>query len=229
VWTQWGIAQAINAGDTLFSLAQLSMLGLAESVSPQAALRSAMALQRACLALTQGQYLDLSYESRGDLTLEAYWPMVGGKTAALLAACTQVGALAAQAPGPVCDAYASFGRLLGLAFQALDDILGIWGDAALTGKSTDSDLVSGKKSLPVLYGLSRGGPFAGRWAQGAIEAAEVPAVAAQLEAEGGREYTQQRANELTDQALLALAQAAPQGEAGEALKGLANKLLQRTA
>jgi geranylgeranyl diphosphate synthase type I len=229
VWTIWGIAQAINAGDTLFSLAQLSMLGLAETVSPQAALRSAVVLQEACLALTQGQYLDLSYERRGDLSLEAYWPMVSGKTAALLSACTRVGALAAQAPGPVCDAYARFGRLLGLAFQALDDNLGIWGDAALTGKSTDSDLVSGKKSLPVLYGLSKGGPFAERWAQGPTEAAEVPGLAAQLEAEGGRLYAQQRASELTDQALSALEQAAPSGEAGAELVRLANKLLQRQA
>ncbi len=227
VWTKWGIAQAINAGDTLFSLGQLSMLGLAETVSPQAALRSAVVLQETCLALTQGQYLDLSYERRGDLSLEVYWPMVSGKTAALLSASTQIGALAARASDTVCAAYASFGRLLGLAFQALDDILGIWGDAALTGKSTESDLLSGKKSLPVLYGLSLRGAFAERWAQGPVSAAEVAALAAQLEAEGGRQYTQQRANELTDQALAALEQAAPQGEAGVALEALAKKLLQR--
>lgn len=227
LWAQWGVAQAINAGDTLFTLGQMALLRLGETVSPEIALRSADLLQQTCLALTQGQYLDLSYEARGDLSLEAYWPMVGGKTAALLSACAQLGALAAQASDPVCQAYGRFGRLLGLAFQALDDLLGIWGDSALTGKSTESDLLAGKKSLPVLYGLSLGGPFARRWAQGPIGAAEVPALAAQLEAEGGRAYTQERANELTDQALAALRDAAPQGEAGEALEGLARKLLQR--
>lgn len=229
LWTRWGVAQAINAGDTLFTLGQMALLRLGETVSIEAALRSASVLQETCLALTQGQYLDLSYEERGDLTLDAYWPMVSGKTAALLAACTQLGALAAQASDPVCDAYSRFGRLLGLAFQALDDLLGIWGDAALTGKSTESDLLSGKKSLPVLYGLSLGGGFAARWAQGPISAGEVQALAAQLETEGGRAYTQQRANELTDKALAALEEAAPRGEAGEALQRLAKKLLQRGA
>jgi geranylgeranyl diphosphate synthase type I len=227
LWTKWGVAQAINAGDTLFTLAQMALLRLGETVSTGVALRSATILQETCLALTQGQYMDLSYESRGDLTLKAYWPMVGGKTAALLSACTQLGALAAQAGDPVCRAYHRFGRYLGLAFQALDDALGIWGDAALTGKSTESDLLSGKKSLPVLYGLSLGGPFATRWVQGAITAAEVPRLAAQLEAEGGRKYTLEQANELTDQALVALEEASPQGEAGQALEALAKRLLQR--
>jgi geranylgeranyl diphosphate synthase type I len=227
LWIKWGVAQAINAGDTLFTLAQIALLRLGQTVSAEVALRSSMILQETCLALTQGQYMDLSYEARGDLTLEAYWPMVSGKTAALLASCTQLGAMAAQADDAICDAYRRFGRSLGLAFQALDDLLGIWGDAALTGKSTESDLLSGKKSLPVLYGLSLGGPFARRWSQGAITAAEIPALAAQLEAEGARAYTMQRANELTDQALAALAEAHPLGEAGQALEALAKKLLQR--
>jgi geranylgeranyl diphosphate synthase type I len=229
LWTKWGVAQAINAGDVLFTLAQMALLRLAETVSTEAALRSASVLQETCLELTQGQYLDLSYEARGDLTLEAYWPMVSGKTAALLSCCTQLGALAAQASDPVCLAYRRFGRLLGLAFQALDDLLGIWGDAALTGKSTESDLLAGKKSLPVLYGLSLDGPFAARWAQGPVTASEVPALAAQLEAEGGRAHTQRRASELTDEALAALEEANPQGEAGEMLAALAKKLLQREA
>jgi geranylgeranyl diphosphate synthase type I len=229
VWTKWGVAQAINAGDTLFTLGQMAVLRLAETVSVPVALHSAGLLQESCLALTQGQYLDLSYEARGDLTLEAYWPMVSGKTAALLAACTQLGALAAEASDPERLAYGRFGRLLGLAFQALDDLLGIWGDAALTGKSTESDLLSGKKSLPVLYGLSLGGPFARRWAQGPVSPAEVPALAAQLDLEGGRLYAQEHANDLTDQALAALQEATPQGQAGKALEGLAKKLLQRDA
>lgn len=229
VWTKWGAAQAINAGDTLFTLAQMALLRLGETVSAEVALRAAIVLQESCLSLTQGQYMDLSYESRGNLTLEAYWPMVSGKTAALLAACTQLGALAAQASDPVCRSYQRFGKLLGLAFQALDDLLGIWGDAALTGKSTESDLLSGKKSLPVLYGLGKGGRFAARWTQGSITAADIPALAAQLEMEGGRQFTLERANRLTDQALDALAEASPHGEAGEALTALAKKLLQREA
>ena len=71
-------------------------------------------LDETYLHLTQGQYLDLSYEQRSDLTVEDYWPMVGGKTAALLSACTRFGALAAQADEGVYAAYERFGRLVGL-------------------------------------------------------------------------------------------------------------------
>ena len=229
VWKKWGVAQAINAGDAMFTLAFLAIQRMAETVSPEAALRASLLLQNTCLTLTQGQFLDLAYEARGDLTMEAYWPMVSGKTAALLSASLELGAMSGKASAEQTKAYGSFGKLLGLAFQVLDDLLGIWGDAALTGKSTESDLLAKKKSLPVLYGLSQGGLFAQRWRQGPVTAAEVPALAAQLEAEGARTYTQQRATELTDQALAALAKAGPQGEAGEALAALARQLLQREA
>jgi geranylgeranyl diphosphate synthase type I len=116
---------------------------------------------------------------------------------------------------------------LGLAFQAQDDLLGIWGDAALTGKSAESDLVAGKKSLPVLYGLSQNGKFARRWVEGPIQAGEIASLAEILESEGGRVFAQDTANDLTEQALQSLETANPQGEAGEALQALAHKLLNR--
>jgi geranylgeranyl diphosphate synthase type I len=227
VWKRWGIAQAINAGDAMFTLANLALLRLAETTSPNLAIQASRILQDTCLHLTAGQFLDISYESRGDLTLEAYWPMVSGKTAALLAACTELGALVAGVPEDTRSAYRQFGHALGLAFQAHDDLLGMWGDEALTGKSAESDLVSGKKSLPVLYGLSHDGPFAWRWTQGAIEPVEVPALAAELEAKGARQYTQDTANHLTNTALEALERARPRGAAGEALVDLARRLLKR--
>jgi len=227
VWVRWGIAQALNAGDTLFTLAQIALLRLEETVSSEVAMQALHVFQQASLSLTQGQYLDLAYEARGDLSLEAYWPMVSGKTAALLSACTQIGALAAQAQPTACEAYRLFGRLLGLAFQAQDDLLGIWGDEALTGKSAQSDLISGKKSLPVLYGLAKHDAFAKRWTNGPLAAAEVPGLARLLEEEGARDFVQDQANQLTDQALDALAEAQPQGEAGQALFSLAKRLLSR--
>jgi geranylgeranyl diphosphate synthase type I len=171
--------------------------------------------------------MDLAYEARGDLNIEAYWPMVSGKTAALLSACTELGALVAEASDTTCAAYREFGYSLGLAFQAQDDLLGIWGDAAITGKSAESDLLSGKKSLPVLFGLSQNGRFAARWNQGPITPEEVPGLAIQLEQEGAYIATQAQATKLTDQSLGALEQANPQGEAGEALRELAMRLLQR--
>ena len=227
VWNIWGIAQAINAGDAMFTLAHLAMLRLEETTSAQLAIHAYRLIQETSLHLTQGQYLDLAYESQGDLTLEAYWPMVKGKTAALLAACTEIGALVACASPERRAAYRQFGSSLGLAFQVQDDLLGIWGNSALTGKSAQSDLLSGKKSLPILYGLSHSGSFAERWSQGKITPEEVPALAAQLDREGARDYTQDTANTLTRQALECLETAGPEGEAGEALVDLSHRLLRR--
>lgn len=227
VWKIWGIAQAINAGDTMFVLAHQSMLGLAKSVSETVALKAMSSFARACLSLTQGQYLDLSYEKRSDLTLMDYWPMVSGKTAALLSCSTEIGSIAAQVPEDVSACYRNFGFNLGLAFQALDDMLGIWGDAVLTGKSANSDLMTGKNSLPVLYGMGLKGPFARRWELGDIQPDEVRSLSDQLEAEGARDFTQKTAGELTDKALQFLDDAHPSGMAGEALRTLAGKLLRR--
>jgi geranylgeranyl diphosphate synthase type I len=227
VWKRWGIPQAINSGDAMLTLAHLSALRLAGTISTEVALQAGIIFQGACLQLTRGQYLDLSYEARGALSLDDYWTMVSGKTAALLSTCTEVGALTAQVnPGSRAH-YRRFGHSLGLAFQALDDILGIWGDAASTGKSIESDLLAGKKSLPVLYGLEQNGPFARRWSQGPLQVEEIAGMAAQLEAEGGRDYAQEAASQLTAAALKALAEADPQGEAGQALMELAGRLLRR--
>ncbi len=227
VWRRWGIPQAINAGDGMFTLAHLALLRLRDTCAPETVLRAAEIFHRTCLHLTQGQYLDIAYEQRHDLTVDDYWPMVRGKTAALLAACTHLGALIAGADPTRQAAFRTFGERLGLAFQALDDYLGIWGDEAQTGKSAASDLVEGKKTLPVLYALAQGGAFARRWQQGPIPAEEVPQVADLLVQAGAQTYTRRVAAELTDQALQALREAQPQGEAGRALTELAHRLLQR--
>jgi geranylgeranyl diphosphate synthase type I len=227
VWRKWGIAQAINTGDALYALAYLALERLAETASPAAALQAARLFNHACLHLTQGQYLDLAYQYYPSLGVKDYWPMIGGKTAALLEACTGLGALVAVTDENELQAYREFGRLLGLAFQIQDDLLGIWGDAALTGKSTDRDLVEGKKSLPVLYGLEKGGAFAERWQRGRVSPDEAPALAALLEAEGGRAYTEQAAARLTWQAMQALEDTNPQKEGGIALRELAESLLNR--
>jgi len=227
VWKKWGVPQAINTGDAMLTLAHLWLLRLETTTSPTIAFQSTKILQNACLLLTQGQYLDIAYESHASLPMDAYWHMVAGKTAALLTACTEIGALTAGANEARCQAFHQFGYSLGLAFQAQDDILGIWGDAALTGKSTASDLLAGKKSLPIIYGLNQGGPFARRWAEGPIQPAEVKGLADQLEAEGALLFTRQSASEMTRQALDSLAEANPTGEAGQALIDLANQLLSR--
>ncbi len=229
VWKKWGLAQGTNAGDGLFILSNLALTDLEAGYSAAIVLRAAKILHATCLDLTRGQFLDISYEDRTDLSVDDYWPMVSGKTAALIAACCHLGALLGGADDARQEAYRAFGHYLGLAFQAQDDILGIWGDEALTGKSAASDLVEGKKSLPVLFGLEKNGEFAKRWRQGPIRAEEVRELAALLETESARTSAQEAARQMTDLALENLSVANPQGEAGASLKSLADKLLQRGA
>ena len=224
VWKIWGIPLTINAGDALFTLANLAIFDISD---PEICVQAARIMLEAGLHLTQGQHLDISYENAQQLSEADYWPMIRGKTAALLAACTELGALTGGAGPEIRDHYRHFGEYLGLAFQVYDDYLGIWGEPAMTGKSTASDLVSGKKSLPVLYGLGKQGPFSERWCLGPISPEAVPELAAQLEAEGALEYVQSVASELTAKAINSLVQANPLGEAGNALRELANQLLNR--
>jgi geranylgeranyl diphosphate synthase type I len=227
VWKRWGIPQAINAGDAMLTIAHLTLLRMERTSTPELTLLAARSLQQACLQLTKGQYLDLAFESQAQLSIEAYWQMVGGKTASLLGACTELGAIAAACSEDRRIAFRDFGYHVGLAFQAQDDILGIWGDAALTGKSNESDLLAGKKSLPVIYGMHQNGQFAERWAAGPIQHNETEAMAQQLEIEGARQFTQDAAAKMTSKALDALDQAHPEGEASKALVELANRLLRR--
>jgi geranylgeranyl diphosphate synthase type I len=227
VWKIWGIPQAINTGDALFTLAHLALWDIKKNTDSQTALECTKVLQEDCLSLTQGQYLDIAYEKRIDLSIDSYWQMVGGKTAALLASCCELGALTAQATDLRRRYFRDFGWNLGLAFQALDDILGIWGELSKTGKSAESDLVTGKKSLPILYGISQKKTFYERWPEGKVEAFELETAAQVLISEGAREYTQTLADMYTEKALFALDTAKPSGEAGKALYDLARMLLQR--
>lgn len=228
IWAKWGEAQAVNTGDSMFTLAFLALNELKKNMPAERVLSAVNLIQRVCLELTEGQFLDISYETDRTIPEEDYWAMVGGKTAALLAGCAQIGALIAGAGEDQQQAFYQFGYSLGLAFQAQDDALGIWGDAALLGKSTDSDLVNGKKTLPVVYALSKNGAFARRWLSGPISGDEIAQIAALLRDEGAEEFTLAQVDRLTAKALHALDNAIVDPSAGQALKEMAQKLLQRT-
>jgi len=226
-WVKWGAPMAINAGDALFVMSNQAIIDLKNSYPAEIVVKAAEVLHNTCLELTRGQFLDMSYEERKDLGVEDYWPMISGKTSALLSACCHIGALLGGADEDKQEAYRSFGHFLGLAFQVQDDILGIWGDEKATGKSVASDLVEGKNSLPVLAGLRKKGKFAERWAQGPIKPEEVEELARVLASEDGYGFAKEASIQMTDMAINSLREVDPQGEAGEALFELANKLLNR--
>jgi geranylgeranyl diphosphate synthase type I len=153
VWSVWGPASAILTGDAMLVLATETLL---TSDSPHAA-RAARLLATATGELIRGQVQDLAFERRDRVSLDECMDMAAGKTGALLSVSAAIGAVLAGAPPAIVDALAEFGAQLGLAFQLVDDVLGIWGDPAITGKPVFSDLRARKKSLPVTYAMERGG------------------------------------------------------------------------
>jgi geranylgeranyl diphosphate synthase type I len=227
VWNKYGIPMAINVGDAFFTISNQAVMDLSKIYTPEKVIRAGKILHNTCLDLTCGQYLDMSYQKRNDMSIEDYWPMIEGKTAALLSACTQIGALLAGVDETIIEQYRIFGRNLGLAFQVQDDIIGVWGDEAQTGKSAASDILEGKNSLPILYGISQRGNFAQRWIASTISPEEVAEIAQMLKDEGALDFSQREAIRLTNQASQALQKANPHGEAGAALSELVTKLLGR--
>jgi geranylgeranyl diphosphate synthase type I len=227
IWKRWGVAQAVNTGDFMFTMAHLAILKTGTLISEGIALRASQILHHTSIQLTKGQYLDMSYEAQRSVPLENYWPMISGKTAALIGCCTEVGALMGGADEPTLRAYREFGTLLGLAFQVQDDWLGIWGDTALTGKSIESDLVTGKKTLPILFSLSLKGKFFKRWHCGPIQAEEVTDLAKLLSEEGAKDYVEKKSIELTNKALANIEINAINGGAKNALCEMAISLTTR--
>lgn len=228
LWALWGEAQAINAGDALFALAQLALLRLAGRGVPAATVVTAHTLlNKTCVALTGGQHLDIGFESREAIPLADYLAMIEGKTAALVACACELGALVAATPEDRRDSLRAFGRHLGLAFQMRDDILGVWGDPAVTGKPAGADIARRKKSLPILHGLAQSEALRALFAQRELTAADVCRAMALLDEAGSRAFAEGLAEEHHNQALAALVEADLQGPAAQALHELAQALLSR--
>jgi geranylgeranyl diphosphate synthase type I len=151
VWSLWGVPQAINTGDAMQALAFLSVAR--DATHPDRAVRAIGAIASAGLTVIEGQCLDLELEGQIDTTLRAYLRMVAAKTGALLGASIEAGALMAGADETIASRLRHAGRLLGTAFQIRDDWLGMYGDPALTGKSSTGDASRYKMTYPVVAGL----------------------------------------------------------------------------
>ncbi|MEY9926420.1 geranylgeranyl diphosphate synthase type I [Catenulispora sp. GP43] len=171
-WTVFGADNAILAGDAMLALA-LRLVG------GEAASRLAECVIEIC----DGQYEDCAFEQRDDVTLEECMAMAGKKTGALLGCACALGALSVHADPLAVAALDLFGREIGMAFQLTDDLLGIWGDPALTGKPVGSDLRARKKSLPVVAALSAS-------SAAAVELARLYAL--------GRDFTEHELRHATD-------------------------------
>jgi len=204
------------------------MLRLAEGNMPDATVvRAARLFNETCVDLTAGQYLDIGFESRNDVSVEDYLAMIEGKTAALVACSCQVGALVAGASAGQREALRAFGRHSGLAFQMVDDVLGIWGDSAVTGKPVGADIARRKKTLPLLHGLERSAELRSIMTRGTLSDADVRRATHLLEEVGSRAFSEDLARQHHREALAALTRADLNHEVDEALRRLAQRLLNR--
>jgi geranylgeranyl diphosphate synthase type I len=103
-----------------------------------------------------GQYLDVLYQSRGDLSVRAALQIDRYKTAAYtVERPLQLGAAIADAPSELVAAYRRFGADIGVAFQLRDDLLGVFGDPEVTGKPAGDDLREGKRTVLVAIAVER--------------------------------------------------------------------------
>jgi geranylgeranyl diphosphate synthase type I len=225
LWAITGVPQAINTGDTLFTLSRLALYRLEDlGFSTRRILDLMRLYDETCLALCEGQFLDIrASESEEWMSVDYYFDMIGRKTAALIAGSVQAGAMLATDDERVIESFRRFGWALGLAFQLNDDLLGIWGDEATTGKEP-SDIEARKQTLPLIHALEHAQP-ADRATLAAIlhgpapEPDQVREARAIVERTGSREFTRARARMYREEALAQLeASGVVDGEAMDRLR-----------
>ncbi|MFW6151247.1 MAG: polyprenyl synthetase family protein [Chloroflexota bacterium] len=214
VWSIWGKPQAINAGTAMRILASLALSRLAgRGVPDDVQLLLRQILDEASLRLIDGQFLDISYEERLDVTVDEYMAMIRSKTAVLIACAAEFGALLAGADDSTRRHFHDFGMDLGLAFQIRDDILGVWGDQSLTGKPLGSDIRHRKKTFPLVYALAHAGGsdrdnLAKLYRSHTVDEDGVKSVMTVLDAVAARQKAQELAEDYCERAVQNLADTA---------------------
>jgi geranylgeranyl diphosphate synthase, type I len=232
VWSVWDDTTAILAGDAMASLAHEV---LADSGSPYAN-DAALALAAGTREVIRGQAQDVLFEQRGDVSLAESLQMAADKTGALLAVSAGIGAILAGAPAETVAAFHTFGAELGIAFQLVDDLLGVWGRTEVTGKPVFADLIAGKKTMPVVWAFEHGGTageelaawVAGHDARGDIAPEELQHAADLLEKAGGKQWASDQADVHVAAALAAIEGLTLHGEARATLTDLAHFIARRS-
>jgi geranylgeranyl diphosphate synthase, type I len=195
VWALFGAGEAIIAGDALAALAYAVLLEVEEPHGQHAGRE----LTRATLEMIRGQSEDLTFESRLDVTEQEVVDMSAHKTGALISCACALGAILGRGTEQQADVLRAYGRHVGIAFQAVDDVLGIWGEPDVTGKPTAGDLRQHKKTLPVAHALAAPGAgaaeLAGLLSDGELSAGAIERALEILDASGGRAWSLQIAQE----------------------------------
>lgn len=162
-WKKYGIAQAINTGDLIASLANRRFMKLQHNFPEDVFDRAFKNYLSNIHQVFRGQYLDMHFEEANEISDTDYYQMIDLKTARLFSAAFVIGGILAQVPAETISKLDELGTTLGLGFQIRDDYLGIWGEEAQIGKSTASDLGSRKRTLPIIYALAYSPKFKKAW------------------------------------------------------------------
>ena len=233
VWAQWGMAQGINVGDALRELAQLALERARDAgASADTVLSAHRLLSDSALTMIEGQYLDLAFEGRATIAVDEYLGMIERKTGAMIGCSMALGALLSSEDADLAAGLNRAGRRLGCCFQIRDDYLGVWGDSAVTGKSSDNDIRRRKKTYPVVYAFQAAPPAERArldrvYAQAEVGDTDVVEVTRLLAAVGAKEATTQAAREQHDAFLTALKACPLPAEARATLESVAQFILRR--
>jgi geranylgeranyl diphosphate synthase type I len=227
-WTVFGVPAAILAGDALFFLAVQVLADQPPQSGGEAILRLTATVQR----LIDGEHADTAFETRSKVSLHECLAMAVAKTGALVECACTLGAIYGGATVGQTHALGQFGLHLGIAFQLVDDLLGIWGDPDVTGKPAASDLINRKKTVPVVMALTSGTTAGERMAamyddDQPSNAQAAARAAILIEQAGGRAHTQALADHHIQAALELLYAARPAKAPAAELTELAHLITNR--
>jgi geranylgeranyl diphosphate synthase, type I len=220
LWSAYGIARAINAGDAMCALSFLSLEQAAAYLDAGRVLQMLELLHEAHAVMCEGQSLDLYFESEGSVTLPDYYRMIECKTAQLFDASCRLGAHVAGRDASAIARYGTVGRAYGMAFQIRDDVAGIWSSVDETGKTVAGDIARRKWTFPVVWAISQPpsearSTVAAAYARGeSLDAATVEGTVAALDSLGARSAATEAAAEH-----LAVLESHPNRELREFLTG----------
>ena len=230
IWWVWGPAQAINAGDGLHALGRTTIMRLAQSgVAPDRVLRAVECLDRACLSLCEGQYMDLEFQDRLMVTSAAYFDMISRKIGALTGCSAESGALAARADDSACARFLEMGSKMGMAWQVSRDVADLWGNEG--DSMSASSVLNKKKSFPIIHALENSDVATKRelgaiYMHRVLQPEDVSKLVEILDQVDARRFALEKAQELLDQAMEAVEGIGLSNEGVEGLRRLGQRALE---
>lgn len=219
----WGISGAILAGDTLYSKA-FQTLGMTP-VEAGRLIAAMNVLSRTATYICEGQWMDLEFEARDDVSEIEYMTMIEKKTGVLYGASASMGALLSGASEEVVSRLDQFGRLTGMGFQIQDDVLDLTTSTSILGKKRGGDLIEGKKTLIVIHAKKHGVKLDVFGKKDAPQE-EIEAALKILQKSGSIDYAQAKAEALVERGKNAL-NVLPDSHAKALMQNLADYMIYR--